>query len=257
MANGWIALHRSILDHWLWKDKPFTNGQAWIDLILLANHKDTKEYINGSLRAFKKGTVNRSIESISNRWGWNRKKTRKFLNALEEDGMVTVNVTTHGTTITLVKYSDFQTVGTTKGTTTDQTKGQPRENNVPQTTMNNNDNNDNKGEGEPELPPVKTSRFTTGKYNNVFLSQEEAAELSKEFGLVESQRVIEKLSEYMATHSTKYKEDSHYMIICKWIREDKDKPKQTPKKNAALNYSQRQYTSDDIAAIERKKLGLT
>ena len=81
MANGWIALHRSLLDHWLWKDKPFSNGQAWIDLILLANHKDVKEYVNGSLKTFKKGTVNRSIESISHRWGWNRKKTRKFLNA--------------------------------------------------------------------------------------------------------------------------------------------------------------------------------
>lgn len=153
MSNGWIALHRSLLDHWLWKDKPFSNGQAWIDLILLANHKDVKEYANGSLKLFKKGTVNRSIESISHRWGWNRKKTRKFLNALEADGMVTVNVTTHGTTITLINYDIYQTVGKTNGTAIDQTEGQQRENNVPQTTMNNNDNNDNNKKSRNFVPP--------------------------------------------------------------------------------------------------------
>lgn len=254
MGNGWIALHRSILDHWLWKDKPFSNGQAWIDLILLANHKDTKEFINGSLKVFKKGTVNRSIESLSSRWGWNRKKTRKFLNALEADEMVTVKVTTHGTTISLVKYSDFQTVGTTKGTTTDQTEGQPRENRGTQTTMNNNDNNENNKREEEPLPEIKAPKYPTGKYNNVMLTQEEAAKLSGEFP-AEAAGMIEKLSEYMETTGKKYA--NHYAVICKWIREDREKPKQEPKKNnAALNYTQRQYTDDDIAAIERKKLGL-
>jgi len=248
MANGWIALHRSILDHWVWKDKPFSNGQAWIDLILLANHKDTKEYINGSLKTFKKGTVNRSIESLSSRWGWNRKKTRKFLNALEADEMVTINVTTHGTTITLVKYSDFQTLGTTKGTTTDQTEGQQRENNVPQTTIYNNDNNENnKREREP-LPEIKAPKYPTGKYNNVMLTQEEAVKLSKEYP-AEAPAMIEKLSEYMETTGKKYA--SHYAVICKW-----EKPKQQPKKNQSLEFAQRTYTDDQIRALERKKLGL-
>lgn len=254
MGNGWIALHRSILDHWLWKDKPFSNGQAWIDLILLANHKDTKEFINGSLKVFKKGTVNRSIESLSSRWGWNRKKTRKFLNALEADEMVTVKVTTHGTTISLVNYSDFQTVGTTKGTTTDQTEGQPRDNRGTQTTMNNNDNNENNKREEEPLPEIKAPKYPTGKYNNVMLTQEEAVKLSREYP-AEGPAMIEKLSEYMETTGKTYA--NHYAVICKWIREDREKPKQEPKKNnAALNYTQRQYTDDDIAAIERKKLGL-
>ncbi len=253
MGNGWIALHRSILDHWLWKDKPFSNGQAWIDLILLANHKDTKEFINGSLKVFKKGTVNRSIESLSSRWGWNRKKTRKFLNALEADEMVTVKVTTHGTTISLVKYSDFQTVGTTKGTTTDQTEGQPRENRGTQTTMNNNDNNENNKREEEPLPEIKAPKYPTGKYNNVMLTQEEAAKLSGEFP-AEAAGMIEKLSEYMETTGKKYA--SHYAVICKWIREDREKAKQEPKKNASLIFSQRQYTEEEIKALERKKLGL-
>ena len=38
--SGWIKIHRDILYHEIWSDKPFSKGQAWIDLILLANHSD-------------------------------------------------------------------------------------------------------------------------------------------------------------------------------------------------------------------------
>ena len=86
------------------------------------------------------------------------------------------------------------------------------------------------------------------------LTQEEAVKLSGEFP-AEAAGMIEKLSEYMETTGKKYA--NHYAVLCKWIREDREKPKQEPKKNnAALNYTQRQYTDDDIKAIERKKLGL-
>lgn len=40
--SGWIKIHRDILYHEIWSDKPFSKGQAWIDLILLANHSDNK-----------------------------------------------------------------------------------------------------------------------------------------------------------------------------------------------------------------------
>ena len=41
--QGYIKLYRSIFNHWLWQDKPFSRGQAFVDLILLANYKDKKE----------------------------------------------------------------------------------------------------------------------------------------------------------------------------------------------------------------------
>jgi hypothetical protein len=43
MAEGFIKLHRSIKDCWLWKDdEPFSKRDAWIDLLLLANYTDKK-----------------------------------------------------------------------------------------------------------------------------------------------------------------------------------------------------------------------
>ena len=105
---GWIKLDRKITEHWLWKKKPFSEGQAWIDLIFLANHDDKKFMSGQSVVDGKRGTVYRSILYLSDRWGWSRSKTTRFLQLLENDGMIVKNSTTHDTTITLVKYRHFQ-----------------------------------------------------------------------------------------------------------------------------------------------------
>lgn len=136
-SKGWICLHRSLLDNFLWKDKPFSKGQAWIDLLLLANHADVKSIQNGKIIVFKRGTVNRSKLSLAERWGWSRKKVDRFLRVLEMDGMLTENATTHGTTLTIVNYGFYNDMGTTDATTDAQPTPQPMH-------TNNNVNNVNK-----------------------------------------------------------------------------------------------------------------
>ena len=66
--------------------------------------------------------------------------------------------------------------------------------------------------------------------------------------------MIEKLSEYMATHDTKYKDDGQYALICKWIREDQEKQKK--ENNNGGKIKQREYTDEEYLMMERKKLGL-
>lgn len=108
MATGWVSIYRDLQDHWLWEDKPFSRGQAWIDLILLANRQDGKMTYKGEVQQVPAGTVCRSILWLSERWGWSRKKTRSFINMLETDGMVATSITTNQTLITLVNYELFQ-----------------------------------------------------------------------------------------------------------------------------------------------------
>ena len=115
MKQGWVPVKRQIQEHWLWKDKPFSQGQAWIDLIMLANYEDKKMPYKGEIITCERGTVNLSISYLANRWGWSRHKTRDFLNLLESDGMVTVSATTNRTTITVENYSFYNDVPTTKG----------------------------------------------------------------------------------------------------------------------------------------------
>ena len=56
LVEGWLKLYRSIQNHWLWEDKPFSRGQAFVDLLLMANHKDNKILFNGELIEVKRGS---------------------------------------------------------------------------------------------------------------------------------------------------------------------------------------------------------
>ena len=128
--KGWICLHRQLLDNWVWQRPDY--GYAWVDLLLLANHEDVKGTYKGRVVIYKRGTVNRSISALADRWGWSRDKTRTFLHALQSDGMISMEATTHQTTITIEKYSDFQDVPTTnQSTNRQQTDSKPT-----QTTIN-------------------------------------------------------------------------------------------------------------------------
>lgn len=107
--SGYILLHRSLLEHWVYQEKPFSKGQAWIDLLLLANYEDKKTYFRGKLVTCKRGTVNLSIQELSRRWGWNWRTTKNFILSLEGESMCRLECTRERTTITIVKYDDFQT----------------------------------------------------------------------------------------------------------------------------------------------------
>ena len=117
MAKGYIKLHRQIQDCWLWTEDKFSRGQAWVDLLLMANHEDKKILFEGKLITVKKGQFVTSIYKLAERWRWDRKKVSNFLKILESDEMVTTKRTTKGTTVTIVNWGTFQDGGTTEGAT--------------------------------------------------------------------------------------------------------------------------------------------
>ena len=127
MSKGWILLHRQIQDCWIWNDEPFSRGQAWVDLLLLANHNEKKIWINGELKVIQKGQFHTSVLKLSDRWKWSRGKTKRFLDLLENDEMITAEYskggTSNGTTLTIVNYENFQFLGTTDDTSDDTTDG--------------------------------------------------------------------------------------------------------------------------------------
>lgn len=127
--KGYIRLYRSLCDHWVWQYKPMSRGQAWVDLLLLADYKAKRVECRGRIIEGQHGTVFRSITWLADRWGWSRNKVRRFLALLERDGMVTVKATAHYTTITLVNYGDFQHQGPTSETADETASGQQLDSN--------------------------------------------------------------------------------------------------------------------------------
>lgn len=115
MNKGWIKLDRGIQSHWIWEDHE--KAFAWMDLLLLAEWETHKKLIHGQLKTFERGSVYMSILQLSERWGWNRRTVKHFLDMLEKDGMCIVKCTAKGTTISLVNYEKFQVRETTECTT--------------------------------------------------------------------------------------------------------------------------------------------
>lgn len=136
MAKGWVVIYRSIMDNPLWEDKPFSRGQAWIDMILLASHKNTEFYFDGDMIPVEKGQIITSKRKLGERWGWSNSKVNKFLNELEKVGMLTQKSDTKKTTIKIVKYEQYQGFGSIEAVEkTSQKTSQKRHRNITQASQ--------------------------------------------------------------------------------------------------------------------------
>lgn len=213
MPQGWISVHRSIWDSWVWRDKPFSKGQAWIDLILMANHEDKKTMIGNQLIVVERGKFITSEVKLSDRWGWSRKKVREFLRLLESDKMLTKKATTKYTAITIENYAFYQDMGTSK----EQQKNSNGTSKEQQKNTNNNENNDNK------------EKYITAQ--NLFMSKKEYEKLADKFG----KRAVDEKIEYARNYKKLKNYTSLYLTLNNWLkREGKEQgplgiPEEVPK----------------------------
>ena len=110
--NGWIKVHRKILENDIWQD--VNRFRLFMFLLLNAAHKDGMK-INGV--TLKRGQYLRSysklIEDLEYREGRGTKRLSKStimrnVKKLIENGMVTVSETDSGTLFTIVNYEEYQ-----------------------------------------------------------------------------------------------------------------------------------------------------
>lgn len=150
--EGWICLHRKLFDSDFWKCEPFSRGQAWVDLLLLANHKDSFFYKRGVKVEVKRGQLARSEVELSDRWKWSRTKVRKFLNDLKKEQQINVSKSFVTQVVTINNYSKYQ-----------EKEQQPRQQKYSRSTTEvqqkdtynneNNENNENKKEKRVKFSP--------------------------------------------------------------------------------------------------------
>jgi len=85
MERGYIKLFRRIQDDPLYFGETFTKTHAFIDLLLLANHKEMYIVKRGIQIKIKRGQVGYGEEKLADRWKWSRGKVRRFLEYLVKD----------------------------------------------------------------------------------------------------------------------------------------------------------------------------
>lgn len=146
MAEGYIKLHRKITDNWIWQEKPFSKGQAWVDLLLLANHSENKFLLGNEVIVVEVGQVITSEVKLMERWGWSKSKVRAFLDLLQKDKMIVKKTDRKKTTITLCNYSDYHTLRTTEEPQKDREKTakEPQKDTIKNDKNDKNEKNDKK-----------------------------------------------------------------------------------------------------------------
>ena len=120
--KGYIKLYRDVRDNWVWDERPFSRGQAWIDLLMMVNHKDKEMMYNGSLITVKRGSRITSLHKLAERWGWSIHKVSDFLYTLEETGMISQERNSKKTMINVINYAFYQDVNDAKGTVKKQSR---------------------------------------------------------------------------------------------------------------------------------------
>lgn len=107
---GWVSLHRKLAKNSLWLSEKFTYGQAWVDLLLLANHSSQVITKRGIKLVVPRGYVGWSQEKLGKRWRWSRGKVLRFFKYAVQQKMVEVvqqkNKLT--TLIHIINYDPYQ-----------------------------------------------------------------------------------------------------------------------------------------------------
>ncbi len=113
--RGYIKLHRQITENELYFSQRFTRMQAWVDLLLLANHKPSTVFIRGIEIRLKPGQMCYSQETLAKRWGWNRKTVSTFLSMLSQREMFDTKTSNITSVISIRNWNLYQESGQQSG----------------------------------------------------------------------------------------------------------------------------------------------
>lgn len=217
--KGYVFVHRSIRDNWVWDSRePFDKRSAWIDLILTANHHDRTIDFNGQMMTIKRGELLTSTHVLADRWQWSRTKISKFLSQLESERMISIKKTTHYTLIKLEKYDFYQYSGELKKPQKNHRKTTKK----PQKNLNNTLNTLN------TLSVCNINKHPHGRFQNVFLTDEEYASFKKENADIDE--IIEELSDAIETNPKKYNEGHPTAWLRKFVKQKRKTTKPTERR---------------------------
>lgn len=264
--KGWIKLHRQLQECPMWYSERFSKGQAWVDLLLLANHSDKKILFNGEFIIVERGQYLTSMVKLAEKWKWSRPTVTKFLNLLEKDKMITRSSDNQKTLITIENYGIYQDFKEDDLQLTLQPsllpnlqldlqptlQGSCNPTNNPLYT-NNNDKNVNNVKNEEECKNEKNNTIpqgdrtaqkkkTTeekhkyGEYQHVLLTDKQFERLVNDYGEFEVHEAIKFLDEYIQMKG--YKAKDHNLALRKWVFKavEEEKSKNSPQQSRGNDY---------------------
>ena len=106
--KGKFVIDREFLTDGLWTSEQFTRGQAYVDLIGLANHSPNIIIKRGIQVELDRGDVGWSIVELAKRWRWSRDRVKRFFNQLESRQQIRQHKNPAFTKIAVSNYDEIQ-----------------------------------------------------------------------------------------------------------------------------------------------------
>lgn len=194
MSNGWIKIHRKLLD-WEWYDEPNVM-RLFLHLLLKANHKD-KSY-RGTL--IKKGMLLTGRDLLAKETGLSIQQIRTAINKLKSTNEITIKTNKQGSVIQIVKYEEYQIV------TNIVTNKQPDSNQ--QLTTNKN--------------VKKEKKLVYRSFKHLSITVEDVRKLDKDYTKKQIDYILDAIENYAKNKSY----TSLYLTAKKWLAKEYPKPKQ-------------------------------
>ena len=140
MDQGWIKLHREIMDKPIWTEATPEQKVLLITLLMMANHCEKQWEWKGKTFTARPGQIITSLPSLARKCGKNSsvQKIRTALKRFAKYEFLTDESTPHNRLITIVNWGIYQGLDEA---TTDQTTDEQQTANR-QVTANKNDKND-------------------------------------------------------------------------------------------------------------------
>jgi hypothetical protein len=108
-GKGYIRLHRKLLDHPLFKDKPAAWLKIWLYILLRANWRESEfRPRQGETIAVPAGSLITSLEKLGTHAALSKEHARRCLDYLERTHTVTLQRTHHWTMISIVNWGLYQ-----------------------------------------------------------------------------------------------------------------------------------------------------
>jgi hypothetical protein len=201
--SGWIKLHRSITEHWLYtENRKFSKFEAWNDILLTVNYAPAKTIIKGKIIHINRGESILSLESWGKKWNWDKSSVKRFLELLKKDEMIELKNETVTTRLIVCKYDTYQS----------------KENEVETQVQR------RRNAGETQTKPIKEEQeeqeeeeeILYRKFKHLKITFQEFEKLNDSYEKSDIDLVLDKIENYKANN----KYSSLYLTSLNWLKKD-------------------------------------
>ena len=200
--SGWIKIHRSITEHWLYTEKrKFSKFEAWNDILLTVNYLPCKTIIKGKVIEVKRGESVLSLESWGKRWNWDKSSVKRFFNLLKSDDMIQLKNETVTTRLIICNYDSYQSkeneivTQVKRRRNADETQTKPIE-----------ERKENKEEKEDVYR----------QFNHLSISFDEVEKLKEKYTIEQIDNILDSIENYRT--NTKF--TSLYLTALNWLKRE-------------------------------------